>query len=271
MIILRNKLFAQRKYGLVIPRTPNTYHHYTTPQSAIGIDKSGLKFRNTKKGLSAYRSTEDILVGKNFDALNTYAQGKQQKFRGEAVDTKTGKIIKSFNFGLANIKRALDSGRDLPENTAEEHLNRHGVTSWLFYPSQYKGMMANPNNAVQKYSNIDGLHWGKSGYDLTTNTVGFRKTRNPIRVVINGKGIKASKGTDTGEVVLNHEGGIIPRSKMKYEIPKSGVGTRDTDIKHLRRYLKGHKGQVNATRETMEALYGSKWPHLDKFKSETEI
>lgn len=257
MIILRNKLFTQRKYGPVIPRTPNTYHHYTTPQSAIGIDKTGLKFRSTKRGVSAYRSTEDVLVGKNFDALNTHALGTK--------DELDDNIVLSVSSLINRLRNRS------PKNIAEKHLKQHGVTSYLFYPSQYRGTVADPHNAVQRYSNIDGLHTGKVGKDLTTTSIAFRKTRNPIRTVIDGTGIQTSNGTDTGEILLNNTNGVIPRNKLRYEIPKSGVGTRDTDIKHLRRYLKGHKGLVNPTRETMEALYGSKWPHLDKFKSETEI
>ena len=259
MIILRNKLFTQRKYGPVIPRTPNTYHHYTTPQSAIRIAKTGLGFRQDKRaGISTYQGIGDILVGKDFNKLNEYTLGATKKIRGERAS-------------LQKLQGILKT--ESPVNPAEEHLKNHGVTSHLFYPSRYTGGTGKPGNPTVTYSNIDGLHTKASNMDDFTSgyTVMFRKTRNPVRAVINGSGIDVSKGTDIGEMKLNPVGGMVPKSRIKYEIPTSGVGTRDTDIKHLRRYFKGHKGLVNPTRETMEALYGSKWPHLNKFKSEMEI
>lgn len=261
MIILKKKQFSQRRYKKVINPSPNIYNHYTTPQSAIGIAKNGLKAGSTKIGLgvSTYKSTNDILVGKDFNSLNTQAQ-------------ETPKKVRAGEFSLKKVKEWVDN--DIPKNVAEQHLKQHGITSYLFYPSQYSGSSADPNNPVQAYSNIDGLHHGKVDRGtLDIYTAAFRKTRNPVRAVIDttNSDIHTSKGTDTGEIILHNKTNIIPRNKIKYEIPNSGIGTRDSDIKHLRRYFKGHKGLVNPTRETMEALYGSKFPYLSQFKSETEL
>jgi hypothetical protein len=256
MKILRQKDFAQRRFGNIISRSQNIFHHYTTPKATLGISKTGLKFRDNKAGLSTYLGTDDALVGQNFHNLNEAAlKGTKKLRRGTA--------------SLQNISEALKT--ETPLNAAEEHLKNHGVTSHLFYPSHYTAGNGQLGNPIQAYSNIDGLHTGKVGKDLTMDTVAFRKTRNPVRILINGSEIPVKKGTDVGEMVLNAEGGIISKDRLKYEIPNSGIGTRDSDIKHLRRYLKGHKGLVNPTRETMEALYGSKWPHLSKFKSEAEL
>ncbi len=222
MIILRNKLFTQRKYGKLIPKTSNTYHHYTTPTATLGIAKNGLKFKDTKAGLSTYPGTSDILVGKDFNVLNEYALGATKKARG------------GYN-SIGSVQEILKT--EAPLTYAEEHLKNHGVTPHLFYPSRYTGGNGKPGNPVISYSNIDGLHTKAANMDDFQRgmPVMYRQTRHPVRAVINGTGIPVSKGTDVGEMKLNAVGGIIPQSKIKYEIPKSGVGTRDTDIKHLRR------------------------------------
>ena len=254
MIILRQKEFAQRKYGQVVNRTENTYNHYTTPQNIIGIAKEGLSSEKTRIGkISVYQGDKDKLIGQNFNNLNNTALRKKKLTRGGSYSVKD----------LSNLLKT-----ESPLNYAEQHLKEHGINSYLFYPS-YKGKQATAPNPTTAYSNIDGLYNTK-GIDKDMfyggQTVALRKTRNPVRVVVNADNNIVNKGTDAGELTLR---GKI--NNVKFEIPKSGVGTRDTDIKHVRRYLKGHKGLVNPTRETMEALYGSKYPHLDKFKSETEI
>lgn len=251
-MIIKRKLFAKRQYTQYIIDRTGLFHHYTIPKHIPSINKTGLTFRPHKGGLSVLEGKTDLLLGQNIAEL-------QRGVNGRKVST----YIDNKKYDLDVLKNILSTKPTSELTLPEKHLLGDIDRSYLFYAAGFQGSGAAPN-PVQQLSSIDGLRWQWDPNKAKFLQVTHRKTRNPIRILVKNQ-TTAGKGSDTGEFLLRPVGNVVLPKNLLYEIPQSGVGTRDTDIKHLRRYLKGHKGQVNATRETMEALYGKQWPHLDKF------
>ena len=268
MIIKRQKLYAVRRFKLkpIIDRT-GLFHHYTTPNAIPGINKRGLTYRVGKKtGISAIEGATDNLLGKNINLLNEEGLKTTTKLGG-LVDKK-GNIINS-EYTLDTLRNVLTKNPEFVKTLPEHHLVGGIDRSRLFYPAGFKGTVGDPNNPSHTLHTIDGLRWQwdtKGGKAPFTQIV-HRKTRNPVRIVIKGQA-PVGRGSDVREVILRPDSGSILSKDLLYELPESGVLRRDPDIKRLKRYLKGHKGKVNATRETMEALYGKQWPYLDQFPRE---
>lgn len=267
MIILRQRLYAVRKFNFPIINRAGLFNHYTTPSAIPSINKTGLGYRVGKKsGISVIEGATDNLLGQNINNLNEEGLNTVTSL-GKVID-KSGKEIEG-KFSLDTLKNILTKNPSRTQTLPEQHLVNGIDRSRLFYPAGFRGSIGDPSNPSHTLHTVDGLRWQ---WDTTGGLPPFqqivhRKTRNPVRIVINNQ-TPVGKGSDIREILLRPESGVILPKDLLYELPESGVLRRDPDIKKLRRYLKGHKGKVNATRETMEALYGKNWPHLDKFPRE---
>ena len=249
MIIRRQKTFHSKKR--VKPATPvigdHWMDHYTTPKSAIGIIKDGSI--NSRKGLSVFPTTSDLLINQDLN--------KFDKELVEAYKNRTDRVGRPL---LDTV--IAKTSKNSPEHKAAEYIKRGGHESFV-QPIISGGSISDGVKPEELIQNIDGLHEGKG----TASSISYKKTRNPVMFMVDGKDHVLTRGSDTGELVMQSSkvqaGSKVFLSPSQY--------THDTDARKLRKYLRAHKGNFEMTKELHEFLYGKQNKRSNNFLSQQDI
>lgn len=274
------KLFHSKKN--IKPATPisgdSWLDHYTTPKNAIGIIRDG-GIRSYKKigNISTYQTAKDPLKfkdlneisDKNFERLNKPISDLPEHEKNWLDDFSDKNKIKKPN-KYTDLDLKVDdnfshgAGNRKPESQlrALKYYRNGGDPSHLFVNTN-GGSIAEANNPEHMFQSIDGLHEG----DGVRSVLTYKKTRNPIMFLIDGKNYPLQRGSDTGEIVVKSPNASVNNTVF---INPSQY-THDTDARKLRKYLRAHKGNFGMTKELHEFLYGKQNKRNNNYPTQNEI